>query len=142
MRGTNATHLPQTLLPSLAQNISDISITSANLPDVIEYCVYFSCILFSLFVILFLEKYLLSWTMADQLKSTDVIPQVVTSEDIFNALSVMSTEITALSKIVRNKLKAKEQPLKKPCPKKPLSKSSPPPKDAKRKPKPKPARNE
>lgn len=80
--------------------------------------------------------------MADQLKSTDVIPQVVTSEDIFNALSVMSTEITALSKIVRNKLKAKEQPLKKPCPKKPLSKSSPPPKDAKRKPKPKPARNE
>ena len=80
--------------------------------------------------------------MAEQLKNTDVIPQVVTSEDIFNALSVMSTEITALSKIVRNKLKVKEQSPKKPCPKKLLSKSSPPPKDAKRKPKQKPARNE
>lgn len=113
-------------------------IMSSEISDVIQHFIYFLCIIFSFVGICVIGIYITNWTMAE-IKNTDVIPQVVTSEDIFNALSVMSTEITALSKIVRNKLKVKDLPQKKVAPKKPQP-SKPPCKDAKRKPK--TARNE
>lgn len=96
--------------------MNEQSIMSANESDV--SIIHFLCIFAAFYVIYILEKYIFS-TMAE-LNNTDIIPQVVTSEDIFNALSVMSQEITALSKIVRNKLKVKELP-----PPKSISKKEP-----------------